>query len=336
MPGVNQSEPQAVPKAVGVDAATLGVGLCFFSAFVYATANVCLRSLTANNPIWAICVKESVSVAVVGPWLVSLAICGVRVLPPWRSLGALVLAGLATQLGGNVLMQWALGVIGLAVTIPICVGVNLVTSALVGWLVLGEWVSRRSMAAIALLILAICCLSLGAGTANQVVAQDTPAEVGPLWAALGVAATCLAGAIFAGLAITIRKTVTSAVSPAVVVLVITGMGPLTWGPLSYWQLGPDALWATPPDQFRLMLLAGLLNLIAFFSLTKGLQTATVVFANVVSASQTALAAVAGMFLFREPPNPALVVGVALTIVGLMLRDRPDRGVEGRAVEVESV
>ena len=38
-----------------------------------------------------------------------------------------------------------------------------------------------------------------------------------------------------------------------------------------------------------------------------------------------MAAVAGVALFREPPNPWLLLGVGLTIAGLCRVDRPADG-----------
>ena len=52
-----------------------------------------------------------------------------------------------------------------------------------------------------------------------------------------------------------------------------------------------------------------------------------VHANVVNASQVAMAAVAGMALFREPPNPWVLLGVGLTIVGHLWIDRPAEAVD---------
>jgi drug/metabolite transporter, DME family len=174
-------------------------------------------------------------------------------------------------------------------------------------------------------MLAIAVLSVGAGQANAVVSQQTEAPTGPLWVALAVGALLAAGTIFAVLAITIRKSVTSAVSPAAVVLMIPGMALVIWGPVSLARFGLAGLAHTPPGQIGVMLLAGLLNVVAFASVSKGLQTATVVYANVVSASQTALAALCGLVLFAEPASPSLMWGVGLTIAGLVVNDPSRQG-----------
>ena len=69
--------------------------------------------------------------------------------------------------------------------------------------------------------------------------------------------------------------------------------------------------------------SGTLNLIAFLGITKGLQLTTVVHANVLNASQVAMAAMAGHFIFSEPLTGWLIGGVLLTIVGVVMIDRPE-------------
>ena len=86
-----------------------------------------------------------------------------------------------------------------------------------------------------------------------------------------------------------------------------------------------ALLNTPWEQLAPDGRAGVFNLIGFLAIIHGLQRTTVVHANVVSASQVAMAAVAGMALFHEPPNPWLLLGVGLTIAGILRFDRPADG-----------
>ena len=88
---------------------------------------------------------------------------------------------------------------------------------------------------------------------------------------------------------------------------------------------------TPPEHFAWMYAAGFFNLLGFVAIIKGLQLTTVVHANVVNASQVALAAIAGILLFNEPRNPWLILGVGLTALGVVLIDRPSEAVE-EAVE----
>jgi drug/metabolite transporter, DME family len=44
--------------------------------------------------------------------------------------------------------------------------------------------------------------------------------------------------------------------------------------------------------------------------------------NLINASQVALAALAGFLFFSEPASPALVIGIVLSVVGMVMIDRP--------------
>lgn len=279
-----------------------------------------MRQLGAlgSHPVWATCIKESVTVAVVGLWLVSRGRRMSDFVPPWHLLAALVAMGLATQLAGNLPVQWALGVVGIGLTIAAIYGVMLTAGAVLGMLFLGERVSGRAVASIAALVGAIGLLTVGATSGARTVPGI--ADLGML--ALGIAAPCLAGCVYALLTITIRTTVSRAVPVTTVVFVITGMGTLSLGALSLACLGPQKLLDTPPAHLGLMFLAGTFNLLAFLAITKGLQTATVVHANVLNASQVAMSSMVGVLLFNEMCNGWLAAGVCLTIAGLIMVGSP--------------
>ena len=317
---------------LGLRPVVAGTACCVVSALGYASAQICLRYLSKldADPMWVICNKELVTVIVVGPWLLYRGSRGLTVLPPGRLLAALILVGLAVQLGANLGVQWALGVVGLAVAIPVLLGVMLTASALMGRTFLGERVSGRSVLAIGLLLAALALL----GVATYAVHHSAPPQsarpsdapdscpIGPLLLLLGIGAPCLAGAIYALLTITIRHSVTGAAPISTIVFITTLMGVLSLGPLSVFRLGTRQLLATPLEQIAWMLAAGTLNLIAFLAITKGLQLTTVVHANVLNASQVAIAAVAGTVIFAEPRTIWLLAGVGLTILGVVLIDRP--------------
>ncbi|NQT16973.1 MAG: DMT family transporter [Planctomycetes bacterium] len=321
---MNPSRPHPPCRPPGLDPALLGTTCCVLSALSYTAANICLRKLAVleADEMWVTCMKEVVTVAVIGPWILLRACRGHPVLPPPRLLVALILTGLAVQLAGNLSVQWALGVVGLAITLSAIFGVMLAAAALFGFVFLGERVAPRALAAIALLILAVVLLELGAGIANGTTADSQGQAAGSLWIALGVAAACLAGLMFATLSTVIRKTVSARVPITTIVFVITGMGVLSLGSLSLWRLGPKTLLHTDPQQMAWMLAAGTFNLVAFLAITKGLQLTTVVHANVLNASQVAMGAVAGIILFHESLNQWMILGVCLTVVGAILIGRP--------------
>jgi drug/metabolite transporter, DME family len=242
-----------------------------------------------------------------------------RVFPRGRALGALILAGLLTELGGNLASLWAMGIVGLAIAVPLIVGASLISTAILGRVWLGERVTPRSMLAMTLLMVAVATLCAGAGrtsSAGLLAVGDGSRAV------LAAAAACLAGCCYSVLNVSIRRTVTAAVRPATVVFMITAIGTLTLAPLSFWQLGWQGIADVPADALGMMILAGALNLIAFASYTTGLRFTTAVNANLVNASQTALAALGGWLVFHEPLNGTILGGLALTIGGIALIDRP--------------
>ena len=59
-------------------------------------------------------------------------------------------------------MQWGYEIVGLAVMVPAYTGSILVSSAILGGILLGEHVSVRNLAAIGVVILAVVLLGVGA------------------------------------------------------------------------------------------------------------------------------------------------------------------------------
>ncbi len=263
-----------------------------------------------------ICMKEIVAAGVVGPWLVWRWLAGDRFLPSASTLAILTAVGLAVQLVGNLGQQFAFGVVGLAVAVPIIYCVMLGAAALLGRVVLRERIAPRTMIALVLLLLSIILLTIGTARGNIL----KPGA--PWWlAATAVGLACLAGLTFATLTVTIRGTVTRGVSQMLVVFITTGVGAAVLGVISLRGNGLEAWRALPADHLAWMLAAGVLNLIAFVALTKGLHLTTVVNVNLLNTSQVAMAACAGIALFHEQVTPWLVVGVAMTLVGMVLIDR---------------
>jgi drug/metabolite transporter (DMT)-like permease len=107
-----------------------------------------------------------------------------------------------------------------------------------------------------------------------------------------------------------------------VVVIITAMGVLTLGPLSFFSAGAATLMATPWQQYALMFAAGVCNLIAFCALVRGLQLTTVLHVNMINAGQVAIAAVVGVLFFGETCNRWLLLGVGLMIVGFFAFGSP--------------
>jgi DME family drug/metabolite transporter len=298
------------------------------SALGYTAANICLRRLAVDcDAAWVTCVKAAVAAFLIGPWLLYRTVGGrTRLLSP-KALGFLILLGLIGQFGGNLNLQFAFATLGLTITIPTVFGLILVASAVLGWAVLGERVSRRSMGAIGLLIGAMVLLAMGAGAANQSVGDESQAMVGPTWVALGIGAACLSGLCYACLSTGIRRVVSNSVPPIWVVFVTTSVGVVTMGAISVYRLGVPRLLETRSDDLGFMVAAGFFNLVAYLALARGLQSTALIRVNVINASQVAMCAVAGMLLFGEPPSWFLVAGVGLTILGMTFIERPSEAAE---------
>jgi len=301
----------------------LGTVCCLLSALCYTATNICLRQLAEMraDPAWAICIKEAVTVTVVGPWLLWQVFRGGRFSLTIRAMAILVLAGLAVQLAGNLGILWAYSVIGLAVTLPLALGMSLTGSAVIGIVLFYEWLPVRSIVAIALVIGSIVLLSIGVTGQNES-PESTSAASGAFFVLLGIAAACVAGLTFASLSAAIRYAGKSNVPVAVTVVVVTGVGVISLGAVSLVWLGPAEMLATEPNTLAWMVASGVFNLVAFALITKGLQLTTLVHANVLSASQVALGATAGILLFREPYNLWLFGGIVATLTGITLFGHP--------------
>ena len=323
--GNNDHQPARLlgPSFLGLSPVAGGTACCAVSALCYTASNICMRQLADMGaaPSWVACNKELVTVVVIGPWLAYLAFRRRPVFPSRRAVVSLIAVGFGVQLLGNLGVQWALGVVGLAVAVTAISGVMLTTSAVMGRVLLKERVSPRSIAALAILLVGLVFLCIGSWAVGKTISSDAT----PTYIALGVGASCLAGAIYAMMTVTIRRAVTGTTNPTSIVFIITFIGVISLGPISvyldYLEKIPPLL-DTPFEQFCWIGAAGVFNLIGFLAITKGLELTTVVHANVLNASQVAMAAVAGIFWFGEPKSPWLILGVAATIFGIVLIDRP--------------
>lgn len=324
---VSQTEEISSPAAAAASWSPALVGglYCLTAAVLYTLSNACLRKLTGgpSSVQWVLCVRESVMVFLIGPWVLLKWLRGQRLFSSRRAFWLLLAVGLATELGGNVLIYLAFGLIGMAAAVPINLACILIGSAVLGWTCLGERVSWRSALAIGLLVAAVAWLAWGA---QPVHASGTEGGVRAGAVVLGVIAACLAGTVFSTLSAAIRAVVTRGTSPAVIMVIITTSGVLTLGPLSVYTDGLPQLLHTSPGQWVLMLASGLFNMLAFGAVILGLQATTVVHANAINSTQTAMAAIAGLLL-GEPITASLALGVSLTVAGTLL-------VEGPAAEVE--
>ena len=301
----------------------LGTVFGILSALAYAGANTCLRAVAEDmDPMWVS------SVRAIPVTIVSVVLCiwrRHRKLPafaPAKLLPLLFSAALFVQFAGNVCFQWSLGQIGLAMSVPLLFGTMILGGALLGWTFLGEAIPTHKWLALFLLIVAIGLVSIssaesaGGGFARFL----QPSSSWPVM--LGVGAACIAGVGYAVINTVIRHTVKQNTPLSATLLVISATGIVVLGPLSYLRLGAAVVGESPLRDNGIVLVAGLFNAVAFYSLSKGLQLIPVAQINALISSQTAVAALVGILFFGESASIGLLGGVALMIVGLWIMQRP--------------
>jgi len=295
----------------------LGTALSGVSSLGYSCANICLRWLTHCDPLLVSCIK-AVPTMLVATALVGLGAARGNVRWPRMPVFlGLACVGMTAQLGGNGLFQWAMGEVGLALTVPLCAGTMIIAATILGRVWLGEGVTPRSALALTLLISAIAVLSIGAERHPQIAELATAHA--PITIAL--AAACLCGIAYAVLNVTIRRLVTGSMQMHFVLATVSSVGVISLGLAAIYRSGWATLAATDLADIGVMFIAGTFNAVGFFTLTRALQLVSIVQVNAVSASQSALAAIAGVAIFGESLTASLIVGVTLTIMGLAIVDR---------------
>lgn len=287
------------------------------SATSYTLANICLRYVaTDTDPTYVSFVKVIPLVLLTGALAGRDAFKGP---PSPLSRGDIVLlvgTSAVMQFGGNVAFQWALGIIGLVLTVPLCMGLLLIASSLLARMWLREPISLRSIAAIGLLIVSMSMLVPGADASAASIRESVP--FGMIVA--GVGAACLSGGSYAWGNVVIRHTVTRGIALPIIMFLIsvTGLIVLTI-PVTV-RYGLHLPWYEPRTMTALIF-AGLFNAVAFYALGITLQHISIVQANLLNASQVALCAMCGILLYAEPAGALQLGGILVTMLGLLLMER---------------
>ncbi|QDV20395.1 EamA-like transporter family protein [Gimesia panareensis] len=319
----DQIENQATD---GMSPVLKGTLFGLLSALAYTAANISLREAAVdNNADWAIWISalKSVPATIVGWVLVTYrGSKGLPALPPRRLVIPLILTGLLMQFGGNVMFQWSLSLGGLAFTVPLCFATLLATGAILGRLFLEEAITPRMFVSMVILTGAIVVLSLGAHQAEESVFEHmTQHSRSMVTVALTVFVACVAGCAYGAGGVMIRGTVRGEMSISASLVLISTTGLVCLTAVAFYRLGFEILWKTTPWQYLVMLVGGIMNAIAFFAIGGSMKYLTVTRVNLLNASQTAMAAFAGVFFFNEELTVWLLSGTALTIGGLFLMEK---------------
>ncbi len=295
--------------------------LCGLAAAIgYTLANIALRySARPGDFDWAVWVTVHKAVpATLLTWGLVLrnVYLGRPALPDRHLILLMVATGLMMQFGGNIPMQWALGTIGLAMTVPITFAFILISGAVFSRFFLGESITPRMVLALLTLIIAVSLLSIGAGEASRQIFQASSF----LAVAVGFGMAVLAGVSFGICGVVIRRQVRNLPVSGTLVLLST-VSLVGGGVLVLTRMPWEALMATTPTEVLVMQLAGVFNAAAFYSIGIALSCLQVNQVNMINTTQIAMATVAGVLFFAEPLTTWLVSGVLLTIIGLYLMDR---------------
>jgi len=313
-------EKEIVTPPHGAAQAWIGVTFGFVAAVGYTAANIALRQSARPGDIdWSIWVTAHKAVpAFILTWSIVLTnhFRGAVAFPPRKLILPLICTGIAMQFGGNMMFQYSLGLIGLAMTVPICFSMILTGGAIASRFFLGEPITGRTLLALAFLMGAVTILSFGAGEASQAIL--TSASGGEI--ALGITVAMIAGTSYGVSGVVIRRNVRNLpVSATLFLISTTGLVGMTLAAVL--RIPMEELLATTPRETGIMLLAGFFNAIAFYSIGFAYRHLPVNQVNMINTSQIAMASLAGVLIFMEPLTFWLISGVILTMIGLILMER---------------
>ena len=298
-----------------------GTLLSIGAAVFYTATHVCLRYVASDTePAMTCAIRGLVAAVAVLPWFIWRIKVGRWPLPPLRLMLLLICGFAFVQLGGNLCIQYAMAGVGLAIAVPVVYGTQLIASAILGRLLLGERVPALSLLAIGITTTSVMILSTGMESHAEV-----PVEIGSggISYLLGFLAACMTGLAYTAMALIMRATVSrkteqsNPIDPLTIVFVNAMVGVIIMTPLTVGKIGIEGILNIEPDQLMAMFGVGLCNLAALFCYSSAMKFIKVVHANVINASQIAGCYLAGVILFSEIISIKLLFGVALTIIGVL-------------------
>lgn len=297
-----------------------GLLLGSFAALCYSLTNAGLRQVAIRTDVnWAMWIAswKVMPTAVAGWFLMARHWKGSGSLGPTREIVAtLILNGILMQFFGNVMFQFALSRIGLALSVPLCFASLITSSAILGRMILHDSIRPRTLVTMGLLMMAVVLLSQGthAGSTNHSLSAElTWSQI--VW---GAAAALGSGTGFAFSGVVVRRSIrrghpisvilgisaTVGMFPACIAVTNQGLKPLI-----------ESLNSTG---YAALIMAGVLNAVGFFSVSEALRYLPVVRVNLINASQAAMGGLMGVWMFQEPLTGWLVAGTLTTIASLVV------------------
>ena len=318
----------------------MGVLFCLTATVFYSFSTVCFKELLAvgQDYRWILFMKEMTCVVCIMPVIIYWAIRRRYHWPTLKWVIIILIGGFVCEYIGARLHFWAVGMIGLIVTIPLIQTANLTCSAGIGRLFLGERIGIYCRIAMVVMLVAMCCLVFGTveqdkteksvGTpVAEVQANTSFPIVGDSLLLCGIGAV-VAGMAYAVYIVMLRYTSKSRQMPITLIAVnVTGVGAVIFGMefLRAHEYQIAAFWENvPPRVWLLTTVVGLLNMVGFLFQIIGLRYTVVARAQMISVAQICVCTLFGVFVFRENTNLMIWLGVALTVLGIYIVSTPDK------------
>ena len=320
-PSIPDETSSAIPvldvSATTVRALLLGV----MAAATYSIANLALRGLSRPDggvgwDMWIAGTKAFPTFFIAIVLLTLRRFRGQTSFTAWSLVWPIALAAFFNQLGGNFAFQMSLSRIGLAISVPVCFASIICSGAIVGRYVLGDQVSIRTGISMGLMVASIVFLSTAAG--NRAAVDPATFDWGT---ATGIMLAVISGLSYGITGVYIRQAVRSQMPVATTLFLFSATGFLMLCPLSLSLLPIRTIVATTGREWTMMAIAGTFNALGFFAITHAMRHLTISRANVINASQNALCAVGAVMIFGESLSAFALLGIGLTIAGLLMLDR---------------
>lgn len=325
------SEPSAQPvqRQLRPPVGLFVAAICgIIAALMYTGANVALRYCVGTDPFLVAAVKAVPTMIALAPFLVWMKATDRTILTSTRWIRRFIIVSLIGQFVGNAAFQVSLEYIGLAVAVPITLGVLIIGGAVLGRVILLEPVGISKIIAMVTLIAAVVVLSI---PTDDISALGDVSPNAFLWGAFCAAAS---GAAYSLFGVTLRQTMMGGLSAPATMFISGCVGTVSLWSFCLLRLGIEPLRLVSTEQWVTMATAGVLNFTAFVALSTSLKALPVVAVNLINASQVAMAAVAGVMLFDEPITKTLTIGILLTFAGLAILATGRRGKRKQAGDTE--
>ena len=273
------------------------------------------------NPDWIFCVKESVAVLTTLSIILILTAQRKFSWPSPRVIALVLIAGFFNEFFGGRLRIWAFAALGLVLANPLIQISTILTTLLLGAAFLREKISAKKWAAFGIFVVALLLISISQ-TGMEPLIEDTSHGTD---IERGMIYVFLSGLGYTIFYLTMRKIsrkesedAPTAFPATLAVCLVCSVGVFTGGWSFLEQEGARAFLTPSAGCWGFGLAAGIAEMAAFFLLNVGLRYATASKVAMIAVSQLIFLTLLGQFLFHEPTNLYVWIGLALTGVGIIM------------------